>query len=351
MREIYNALKSCWEEGKRSILATIIKVEGSAYQREGARCLLLESGEVIGMISGGCVEGDLLEHAKDVILSHTPKTVVYDFNGDEDDLWGLGVGCNGVITVWLEPFDPIKQKEKTKQILDEIEARLHCNQPYYFFMCIESSEPDKIEVGQYLSTFHQKQKKNCFNGSMKAGIIETVIEGGKVRGFVELVNPLPSLLIVGAGPDAALLARRAHDLNWRVNVMDHRKQNLTSLFPEVNHLLIKRGNYSSLNLPTNPYIVIMTHNLELDYLALQTFIQCNFCYIGVLGSHQRMRKLVGLLKESLHGIDQDKMAKIHSPIGLDIGAQGPEEITVSIMSELIAVKNGRAGGSLSRLWI
>jgi len=348
MRKIYNILKNCWEEGKRSVLATIIKVDGSAYQREGTRSVILESGEVIGMISGGCVEGDLLEHAKDVILSHTPKKVVYDFRGDEDDLWGMGVGCNGAITVWLEPFDPINQKESAKQILDEFQARLTCNDAYYFFMCIDTAHPDKIQVGKYLSIFLQKKEMDFLNDSIKSGLVDTMMDGVKVSGFVERVKPLPSLLIIGSGPDATMLARCALDLNWRVSVIDHREQNLTSLVPEANRLLINRGNYTSINIPVNPYIVIMTHNLELDYMALQTFIQCNFSYIGVLGSQQRTRKLVELLKEN-HAIHQDQIANIHSPIGLDIGAQGPEEITLSIMSELIACKNGRAGGSLSRL--
>jgi xanthine dehydrogenase accessory factor len=348
VKEIYNGLQHCWAEEKRCVLATIITVDGSAYRREGARCLLLESGEVIGMLGGGCIEDDLLEHAKDVIVSYTPKKVVYDFRWDEEDLWGLGVGCNGSITIWLEPFDPIYKKKNAKIILDEMGARLKCNNAYYFLICIDSSQPDKIQLGQYLSTFHKYWNVDFFNDYTKTGLMDTVIDGVRVSIFTELVKPMPSLFIVGSGPDAALLAQRANDLNWRVSVIDHREYHLTTYFPNVSHRLIKRGNYSSVNIPADSYIVIMTHNLELDYVALQSFISLNSSYLGILGSKQRIKKLTLMLEESIKSIYQDKITGIHTPIGLDIGAQGAEEITISILAELIAHKNGRVGGSMSR---
>jgi xanthine dehydrogenase accessory factor len=349
VKEIHKGLMHCWNEMMCAVLATIVHVDGSSYRREGARCLIFETGEVIGMISGGCVEADLLEHAKEVLTSKIPKKIDYDFRWEDDNLWGMGLGCNGAITVWLEPFDPINEQEQAKKILEELSGRLKCEESYQFISVIDSTQPEKLPAGLYLSTFENQKNFNFLKNQNKPGLVEAKIDGVNVIVFAESIEPLPKLFIIGSGPDAALLAKRANELAWRVIVIDHREQYLTTHFPNVEHRLIKRGSYTSVDIPSNSYVVVMTHNLELDQLALQHLLTINLPYIGVLGSRGRIARLSKMLKDGSDEIDESAFETIHSPVGLDIGAQTPEEITLSILSEMIAYKNGRLGGLLCKV--
>src|SRR5690606_9827822 len=162
MKKIHNGLLYCWKENRRAVLATIIHVDGSAYRKEGARCLIYETGEVIGLISGGCVEGDLLEHAKEVLASNKSKRIEYDFRWDEDDLWGMGLGCNGAITVWLEPFNPIEDRIYAERILSEISNRLTCENSYPFVTIIETSNLEETQKNPYLSTYDNQKNAHLF---------------------------------------------------------------------------------------------------------------------------------------------------------------------------------------------
>lgn len=341
MKEVYEGIKGCWEEKKRAVIATIIDVNGSAYRREGARCIIHEDGSIDGMISGGCVESDLVEHALDVLEKNIPKKVVYDFSWDADELWGLGVGCNGIITVFLEAFDPINQHESAQEWVLEFENRNKSDKPYYFITVISSND-GKLQPG-----VHWKEEDARLKGSPKKPnyLMNRNAKGVELTLFVEEVKPLPRLLIFGSGPDAALLAKRANELSWRVSVIDHRAGYLDAYFPNVEKWLISRGEYNSIEIPEDAFAVVMTHNLELDSRALQTLLAKDISYIGLLGSQERKSKLMSILNKG-DQINPGNFSMIHSPVGLDIGAENPEEITLSILSEMIAFKNGRSGGPI-----
>ena len=347
MKDIHNGLARCFQESVRAVLATIVKVEGSSYRREGARCLIYETGEIEGMLSGGCVEADLLEHSREVLSSNTPKLIEYDFRWENDLLWGLGVGCNGLITVWLEPFDPINYREDASWLLAEWQNRLTCDEPYLFFSVIHSANHEVLQPGyKWTEDYNRQSGGTAPKDLIKPGLIETFVNGIEAVVFAEPIEPLPKLFIIGSGPDAALLAKRASDLPWRVKVIDHRETYLTAYFKDIDTVLIKKGDYASIPIPAGSYAVIMTHNLELDQAALAYFLKADLNYIGLLGSRQRFSKLTDLISQETGMADSELRERIHSPIGLDIGAESPEEIILSILAELTAFKNGRTGGSL-----
>ncbi|WP_462410841.1 XdhC family protein [Neobacillus sp. Marseille-QA0830] len=346
MKDIYKGLVRCYNGQLRAVLATIVKADGSSYRREGARCLIHETGEIDGMLSGGCVESDLLEHSRDVLTTNTPKIIKYDFRWENDLLWGLGVGCNGVITVWLEPFDPINHREKASKLLSEIQNRLTCDTPYFYLSVIESSNHAQLQPGIQWNEEYGQSEWLTLNNPQKPCLVETMVNGCEALVYVEPIQPLPWLFIIGSGPDAALLAKQASNLPWRVKVIDHRETYLSTYFPDIDKALIRKSDYESVPIPPGSYAVIMTHNLESDQAALSYLLKADLNYIGLLGSRQRFAKLTELIGQETNLTASQLQEKIHSPVGLDIGAESPEEITISILSELTAFKNGRTGGSL-----
>ncbi|MBW7461500.1 XdhC family protein, partial [Paenibacillus sepulcri] len=129
------------------MVATVIDVEGSAYRREGARCLIMEEGEVTGILSGGCIEEDLRGYAGEVMRTGVSRKVYYDFRAGEDDVWGTGIGCNGAITVWLESFDPIRYPDAARDLLEDLQKRAETRLPYEAVTVVTSSDPQLCPPG------------------------------------------------------------------------------------------------------------------------------------------------------------------------------------------------------------
>ncbi|MDU4698439.1 MAG: XdhC family protein, partial [Paenibacillus sp.] len=147
MEELIHALDDCRSEHRACVVATIVDVDGSAYRREGARCLIHTDGEVTGILSGGCIEEDLREHAQEVLRTLEPRKLLYDFRIGEDEVWGIGLGCNGAITVWLEPFDPVRAPDAADRIIGDIRRRVETREPYVAATVIGSSDPVAVPPG------------------------------------------------------------------------------------------------------------------------------------------------------------------------------------------------------------
>lgn len=348
MKEIRNRLIRCWEESRRVVLATIVQVRGSAYRREGARCLIYETGEVYGIISGGCVEADLAEHAREVLRTNLPQKVDYDFRWQNDEIWGLGLGCNGAITIWLQPFDPVQGRDEAETLLQEFDYRMVCDDPYTFTMVVESSDGQALRPGKHWRSSRTPHAEEVAKDNL-SGLREDEIEGIQATLFVEQVTPRPRLAIYGSGPDAALLAKQARELDYRISVVDHREALLQAHFAEDEHIVIRRGDYAAWAIHPGSFAVVMTHNLDFDQMAVLSLLPSNIAYLGVLGSHERIDKILTSIRASAAPIDEKWLEKLFCPIGLDVGAKTPEEITLSILAEITAVKNGRSGKSMRNL--
>ncbi|HEY2420236.1 MAG TPA: XdhC family protein, partial [Neobacillus sp.] len=148
MLNILTDLRACWKNKQPAALATIIAVDGSAYRKEGARCLIHKDGSITGIVSGGCVEGDLIEHAQNVIGAGICKQVKYDFRQGDDVPWGLGLGCNGAITLLIQPFDPVNQPDIAENLLTYFERYVSSQSSYFIVTILASENEGKVAVGK-----------------------------------------------------------------------------------------------------------------------------------------------------------------------------------------------------------
>jgi xanthine dehydrogenase accessory factor len=262
--------------------------------------LISEGLPLHGLVSGGCLEGDLAERS----LSG-PQLVTYD---NAEELWGAGIGCNGVISLWLEPLSP--------RLLQFWQEALEQRRPARCALMYRCNDP-AFEPGQ-----------RWFDEEIPVAWQSGHYHGQNWSVYVEQLQPPPHLVVCGAGPDAVPLVAGAVRLGWDVQVVDHRPG------------FLEPNRFPGASLSASPDIrrnlVIMSHNLERDRGYLDLALASRASYIGMLGPRERTRRL-------LNG-RQD--ARVHAPVGLDIGSETPEEIALSILAEIMAVQSNRRGGRL-----
>src|SRR6266851_5135867 len=344
-------------------LATVVAVRGSTYRRPGARLLVRDSGELIGNISGGCLEGDVQELAKEVMGGGKARLVDFDLTADDEAVWGWGLGCNGAVELFVEPA------EKAVEVAGDLRRALEEEREVSVVTVIESSV-DGVERGSRLLV-HPDGRREKTLGSPEAddaaatAASEALARGvsikqdldvgpdaalGVVTAFVEVLEPSPRLLVCGAGHDAIPVVRFAAALGWRPVVIDDRDRFLTKeRFPEAEGFIpltrpVEAARRAGADRRT--YVVIMSHNYLRDKDYVRSFIGTDVAYIGSLGPRKRLDSiLVDLAKEGVEPTDED-LEKIFAPAGLDVGAEGPEEVAWSIMAELLAVRTGRRAGFL-----
>lgn len=345
--EIYQGLKRCLENKERAVLATIIEVDGSTYRREGASCLLAEDGTVLGTVSAGCVEGDLFEHARDVLESGSARTQHYDFRPEGDLLWGMGVGCNGAMQVLLQPFDPVHDPTYANQVFKMYETKVFCRKECMVGMVIDTADPSIHRIGTpYI--FEQDTLDSTGERKGSRGLVHLELKGVQVTMYVETVQPRPMLVVCGAGPDAIPLVQGASRLGWHATLIDHREHALSNrAFASADQLLlIGREDYGNLNVNENAHVVVMTHNYLLDAMVVKRMINSMIPYLGVLGPRKRIERILKEISDEQKRPLAVELTKLHAPIGLDIGADSPEEIALSILAELTSCRNRRGGQSL-----
>jgi xanthine dehydrogenase accessory factor len=343
VREIRQALQWCKLNRRPCVVATVIHVEGSAYQREDSRCIIHESGEIVGMLSGGCMEEDIKEHALTLLATDGPQTARYDFRGHEDQMWGLDSSCGGDVTIWLELFDPERFTIQALSLLDDLEHRAGCSSAYYSVTVIESQNPDRFPVGHRWNM--DADTVGVLLPTGLASLIGCELREIKLSLFVERVQPRPRLSIIGTGADVALLCRMAKAHEWHVDVVFHETARANAkYFPEADEIiLVPRGDFSGLVIHPDHYVVVMSHHLEIDQEAVKQLLPTSVRYVGLLGSKSRVRRIVDSFRSESPDFEGNLLEKLFAPVGLDIGAQTPEEITLSIMAELLAHRNRASG--------
>ncbi|WP_047477387.1 XdhC family protein [Bacillus siamensis] len=327
MDDIHRILDVIAASAKAKVLATIIKTEGSAYKKEGASMLILGDKTRVGMLSAGCLEEDLAERSEQVWAAGEPLIVRFDMSAEDDLYWGQGVGCNGALTVLLEPVKGELERNlmTVKTCLDEKKSVTRVKR---FTETLEPKEDLYIaEDGRVFGS-----------GDMEQGCIQKLrqTEKGIKRDehtsdlfFIHQMVPKPCLYVFGAGEDARPLVSLAARAGFHVTVIDWRPALCHhGHFPEAGHLIIGAPEevIEGLSMTQRDFVVIMTHSFQKDQIILHTLKNKNVFYKGVLGPRRRTERLLGGAE-----IPED----IHSPIGLPIGAQGPEEIAVSIVGEMI----------------
>ncbi|MBP1932122.1 XdhC family protein [Ammoniphilus resinae] len=296
---------------ERFVMATIFRVEGSAYRREGAKMLIDESGTTHGILSAGCLEEDLMHRAKEVFHTNQSKTMTYDLRGEDDLSWGQGAGCHGTVHIFLEATS------WKNGGWDKVEQKL---------LAGVSVISEKSLVGAGTTMWGEDGE-----------ILYFMQETEDSPRFVEQYQPRECLYVFGAGPDAEPIVEYADKVDFSVCLIDPRSDRCSEkYFPHAEQRIVEFPDlYLRANsIPKNSYVLIMTHNFQWDQQILRHFISHKDPphYLGILGSKQRTERLLS---------PSPIPDWIHAPVGLKIGAEGPEEIAVSILAELIQCRNGK----------
>ncbi|QQZ09328.1 XdhC family protein [Heyndrickxia vini] len=327
MEDIFQILtKLPFIKGK-CVLATIIHVEGSAYKKEGSCMLIEEDGQQIGMLSAGCLEEDLTWKAKQVMIDGDAKIFTYDMKEETDMSWGQGAGCNGILHILLEPMNE-KLKKCLLQLashLDDGHSVLHIKQFDHNDQLIATCYlPEKGEPFADDLPYTQKYKE-----PLKSGLYDS-------NQYIHLYKPKPRLYVFGAGHDARPFVELAANTGFSVTVCDWRPALCDKRhFPKASKIIIGFPNeiVKEVTFTRNDFVVIMTHHFQRDKELLATITSKDLAFLGILGPQKRTARL----------LEQDDIPPgISSPIGMEIGAIGAEEIAVSIVAEMIYALRKRA---------
>ena len=331
---------------ERAILATVIDVVGSGYRRPGARMLIDENGHSVGTVSGGCLEADVLERAKKVLETGESVVITYDTTQDENSVFGLSMGCRGIVRILLE-------KVSNENKLFDFMKAVFSERKSFSTATLITSNDENLETGSRVFFTDSKIISSDFKSEFSDLLIENapentsklqIFEFGEV--FYETINPPLNLLLFGAGYDALPMINFAKEIGWRVTAIDHRAAFANAeRLTEADEIIVSASENLSDEIFTdeNSVAVIMTHNYERDRNILRLLLHSKCQYVGALGPKHRTLKL---LEEIGEKFSADDLSKLHAPIGLDIGADTPEAIALSIVAEIQAVLAKRGGGFL-----
>ncbi len=311
------------------VLGTVYKTEGPAYRKSGAMMLFSDAGHQLGMLSGGCLESDIHLHARKVMLNQKPITLTYDGSDEDDVAFQLGIGCGGTVHILLQPLMPENGYLGLPQVLQAMQDH---RQGYYLQKVSDQDIEARFEVGRLSS---ERQSTNAQLLEKDDGLwLSTAIEA-----------PL-HLLIVGGGIDARPVAQMAHQLGWQVSLWDSRPANgRPEYFQNLSQRLTGPANEISefCRRSSVKAAVLMSHNVSMDAKALAALAGLELNYVALLGPHNRRERVIA---ES--GITLSELSvPLSGPAGLDLGAELPETIALSILSECHAAVKGTTARSLS----
>lgn len=356
VRAIVNEYKKIDFRQRKAALATVVKVRGSSYRSPGARMLITDDGKWVGSISGGCLEGDALRKARKVMTDKTAITVTYDTREENNHALGIGLGCNGVIDVLIEPVEP----EDKNNFINLLDKEINTCQPLALATIFNDSTADKFLISENATILKSFIHSTSLNDAVTKDLREVFqtkksetkkyqIGQKEVDVFIEFIQPVISLIIFGGGFDARPLSQLAKSLGWNVQVTDECVAHIAPLFfPEADKLSLCNREFINRDFTITPYTacVLMSHNYEYDRDVLKKLIKTNTSYIGILGPLKRFEKMKDeFLKEDIF-LTKEDAHRIHSPVGLDIGAETPDEIAISILAEIQSKFANRSGGFL-----
>jgi xanthine/CO dehydrogenase XdhC/CoxF family maturation factor len=349
---LFNQLKELTEVQKDSLaLATVVGVRGSSYRSTGARMLITRDGHWYGTISGGCLEGDALRKAREVMHSQKPMLVTYDTNETAHQELKISLGCNGIIDVLIEPFDPNGAKAEilgTIASSDQLQILSTVITPgYKLGEQVLYDDQGKI-TGQPLSTIH-KDYLQLTSQLRQPGKFSVDTDTGSYDILIEVIEPRIDLLVFGGGFDARPVIKLADFLGWKASVFDACAAHLIPKhFEKADSLVSCKKELLEQKIIVKPYsaAVLMSHNYDYDRDALKALSKTSIAYVGMLGPRKRLDKMIDELKTQDCALNQPFLDRVHSPIGLDIGAETPEEIAIAILSEIQAFFKNKKGSSL-----
>ncbi|APW96897.1 cytochrome oxidase I [Halobiforma lacisalsi AJ5] len=353
--ELFERLERSLEgDGERAV-ATVVGVDGSAYRRPGAKMLLGSDGSTYGGITAGCLEGPLREVAGEVLADGSPTVVTFDLT-DDDDGWGLGLGCEGVVDVLVEPVDdswsdPVEafgagERRATVTVVDGTDS-LPVGARTTVPAEGEPIDPDDRPAvpENVLEAVLADARERAADGRWERRTVAT--DGGDVDLFVDGIEPVKRLLVFGGQPDVRPVTRLAREVGLEVTVATARgAQADESSFPRADRVVATHPSDLGDLVDDRTFVVVMSHNLLDDRLALEALLSTPAPFIGLMGPRERFERLRDDLQEESVTLTDEDRDRIASPVGLDLGGGEPVEIALSIVSEVLAVSNDREGGRL-----
>jgi xanthine dehydrogenase accessory factor len=340
MKDIVEVIEHWRSDGERIALATVIRVDGSAPRDEGATMGMTASGKIIGSVSGGCVENAVVEEAQTALAGGPPKIVRYGIN--KNMMWDVGLSCGGAIDVFIATLVPDAPLPDVSRLVAWSTVVRGPN-------CVGSTRAvyaDRPSAGGSGSASLDAGIDAAARGALGRATASTTMVG-EHEVFIAALAPDPRLVIVGAVHIAVALCDLAAKAGFTVTVIDPReKLNNRERFPAATALRLgwPEDELPALQLDENAYVAVLTHDEKFDDPTLAFVLRHPVRYVGAIGS----RKTQALRRDRLAaaGFSPAQIDAVHAPIGLDIGAQSPEEIAVAILAEIIAAKHDRSGMKL-----
>jgi xanthine dehydrogenase accessory factor len=353
--DLRSQLRTCRDDGTDAALVTVADVDGSAYRRPGAKMLVTVDDAAVGAVTAGCLEDAVQDIAAEVIAEGHPRIEVFDLMDDDDDTWGLGLGCNGVIDLFVEPLDAS---------VDPVLADLADGTPSTVVTVLDGEAvgrrsvvagdgtrravPDREPVPAAALT-DVADDIDRLHDTGKTRAVEANTPDGPVTLLIDSLQPVPELLLFGSQNDLPPVASLATDVGFRVTVHSPRGAVDEHAFPNADRVVT--GHPSSLadtvTVPDHTYAVVMSHNLVDDSIAVRTLVQeTTVPYVGLMGPRERFRDLRDSLAEDGVTLTDAELDRLSTPVGLDLGGGEPVEIALSIVGEALAVSNGRDGQRL-----
>lgn len=363
IRDILAAYDVAKAEGRDAVLATVVHVEGSSYRKPGARMLVTDDGRLTGAISGGCLEGDALRKALMVLADGRSRLVTYDTSDEDDFTLGVQLGCNGVIHILIEP---IIAKDSNNPVM--LLRRLISNRSSAVLVTLFSLK-DKVnnQAGTCLLADSRDNSWGAVPASLeqyvradmavvanaRQSMIKTYTSGDiAYTAFVEWHPPVIHLVVAGAGNDAFPLVTLSEMLGWTITVTDGRNTHAnTTRFSSGCNVVVSKPEALLQQMSIDEYTVavLMSHNYNYDLAMLRYLVNSPVSYIGMLGPRKKYERMKDQLADEGQALTAEQESRIYAPVGLDIGAESPEEIAVSVIAEISAVFASRKGGYLREM--
>lgn len=350
MRDVIQDLDAWLAAGERVAIATVLEVKRSAPRPPGSKMAISSSGEISGAVSGGCVEGAVVEEAERVLGGGEPRLLHYGIADEE--AWDVGLPCGGEIAVFVERYESDVQRDFARLARAGGRGAL--------VTVVGGGGRNPVRVGtRLLVTADGRSHGGLGDAGLDARAARLAEEAmwaeraglhDDAAGalFVDVIAPPPKLIVCGAVDFAGALCRLARAAGWRPYVVDPRGRFATpERFPEAEEIVVAWPGdaFASLGgIDRATYIAVLTHDPKLDDAALHVALNSEAAYVGAMGS----RRMQARRRERLiaGGLTEDALDRLSAPIGLDLGALTAEETALSIMAEIVAVRNGRTGGRL-----
>ncbi len=317
--EIIESYSKAKQQGIPAVIATVVDVEGSSYRRPGVGMLILQNGKMTGAVSGGCVEKEVLRQAQSVFQSGKPKMMTYDGK--------YRLGCEGLLYILIETFDI------SKTIIETIRDYLKSRTTFTIVSVFSKTETDISSMGSIV----QFNKEKTFSFS------DNVVQDESLNNFRREIQPCFRLVIIGIEHDAVQLCKLATATGWEVIIIGSPSSpKQLEDFPGAKNIIHSiPENLNIDNVDNQTAIVLMTHNFAKDLLYLQAIKEVRPAYIGLLGPARRREKLLSAFIEYFPEVSDTFLDAIHGPAGLNLGAETPQEIAISVIAEILSVIRGQ----------